>query len=403
MRKLLLASSLILGGILGAHAVAWSPSPVVTEETVGKDGVTVSWSYDDSEFRADLFQVIVYKMHKASKAENFVLAQTSFDDIESTGTLKKHEERGATWDFIPDCPGWWAKFPVYMQGAMGIDAFQYFSGSDNADIFGGSYLVSPDYDLSRVANPAIKVEAKLANEETSVTGGFALYAWNTNWSDPRNIDYKPIYNNDKHYTDLANTSWATKSETLVFPDPADYTDPDLIEEVQGIDRSRTRLVFYGSGYSAFWIDDIKVSIDLQPGDMVDYGAAINEVKGNTFTIDTSADTPDDYTYAYEIRPLWLEHDDYRDVTTIRFTNYAYSSPRHVIGGFSGIDEIEAPASKVQIAARNGRITISGAEGPAQVFNIAGQQVYNGPADAPIALERGVYIVMAGGSTAKITL
>ena len=137
--------------------------------------------------------------------------------------------------------------------------------------------------------------------------------------------------------------------------------------------------------------------------MVDYGAAINEVKGNTFTIDTSADTPDDYTYAYEIRPVWLEYDDSRDVTTIRFTNYAYSSPRHVIGGFSGIDEIEAPASKVQIAARNGRIIISGAEGAAQVFNIAGRQVYNGPADAPIALERGVYIVKAGGSTAKVAL
>lgn len=403
MKKLLLVSSLVLGGILGAQATVWLPTPVITEESVGKDGVTIAWSYDDSDTPADLFQVIVYKMHKASAPETFVLAQTSFDDIESTGTLKKHEERGALWDFIPDCPGWWVKWPLYINGAMGIDTFQYFTGSDNSDIFGGSYLVSPDYDLSHVANPALKVEAKLANEATSVTGGFALYAWNTNWYDPRNIDYKPIYNNDKHYTDLANTSWATKSETLVFPDPADYTDPDQLEEVQGIDRSRTRLAFYGSGRSALWVDDIKVSIDLQPGDMVDYGAAINEVKGNTFTIDTSADTPEDYTYAYEVRPIRLYYDDSRNVTTVRFTNYAYSSPRHVIGGFSGIGEIEAPASKVQIAARNGQITISGAEGPAQVFNIAGRQVYNGPADAPIALERGVYIVKACSSTAKVIL
>lgn len=388
-------------GFFNAQAMLFLPDAVLVSETVEDGKVTVEWSYDAATEPCDHFQVIVYKMHKATTDENFVLAQSDFNNIESTGTMKKHEGRGAIWDFLPDNPGWWVKYPNYMQGAMGIDAFQYFPGSDNGDIFGGSYMLSPDYDLSRLTNKYIKVDAMLGNEAVSVTGGFALYAWNTNWFDPKNIDYKPVYNCDMHYDDLRNTSWTAKSETLALPNVADYTDPDYIEEIEGINSARTRVAFYGRGYSIYWIDSFKLSVDMVAGDMVDYGASIHEVTGNSFTIDTSADTPDDYTYAYEIRPVKLDYDDYRGITTIRFVNYAYSKPRHIIGKYSGIEDVVAPTDGVEIKVVDGKLVVNGAAS-VQVYTVAGQQVYNGASDA-VSLQPGLYIVKAGSKTAKIIL
>lgn len=404
MKKPLLTGALMFCGLLSASAVAWLPTPVITGETINDGSVTIDWTYDDSEEPCDYFQVIVYKMHKAAAAETFVLAETNFDYIESTGTMVKSENRGAIWDFIPGCPGWWVKYPMYMNGAMGIDTFFYYTGSDNADIFGGAYMVSPDYDLSKLTNPAVKVEASLAHEAVSVTGGFVLWAWNTNWFDPKNIDYKPVYDDDIHYDDLSDKSWKSVSETLTFPDPADYTDTDHLEEIAGINKTRSRVMFYGKGYSSYWINDFKVSVDMAAGDMVDYGAEIHDVEGKTFTIDTSSDTESDYIYAYEVRPVKLENDESRGVVTVRFVNYAYSTPRHVIGQFSGIEDVAVSQGDVKIEAHDGMIVISGAGNDgAQVYTVAGQCVYNGPADQPISLGAGVYIVKAGETTAKVAL
>lgn len=403
MRKFLLSSAFLLCGIFGAQAY-WLPSPVVTGETVEDGKVTLTWTYDNSEIDCKDFQVIVYKMHVATGNERFVLAANDFSNIESSGTFIKPEERGANWDFISECPGWWVRQPMYMNGAMGIDTFFYFTGSDNSDIFGGAYMSSPDYDLSNLTDPTVYVETSLANQATSVTGGFALYAWNTNWFDERNIDYKAVYGTDMHYSDLSSSSWKAKSEQLKFPVEADYSDPEQLEEIRGIDKTRSRVVFYGKGYSAYWIDNFTVSVNMAAGDKVDFGASIHEVEGNTFTIDTSADTPEDYVYAYEIRALQREFDDYRNLTTIRAVDHSHLSARHVIGRFSGINDIATPESAIEISARNGMILIEGAEGlNAQVFNVAGQCIYNGPAEQPVMPGRGVYIVKAGDRTAKVVL
>lgn len=61
MKKLLLASSFLLGGMLSAGAVIWLPDPVVTSETVDDNGVTINWTFDETvEGPCDHFQVIVY-------------------------------------------------------------------------------------------------------------------------------------------------------------------------------------------------------------------------------------------------------------------------------------------------------------------------------------------------------
>lgn len=406
MKKSLLLTALLMGSVLSAKAF-WLPTPVLTSEKIEDGKVVVDWSYDSSEEPCSYFQVIVYKMHKAPADEKFCLAKSGFDWLEdSKGTMTKSENRGMLWDYLPDNPGWWVRNPMYMKGAMGIDTFFYFSGSDNSDIFGGAYMVSPDYDLSKLSDKTIEVKADLANEAVSVSGGFCLWAWNTNWVDAANIDYKPVIGNDFHYDDINSTNWRTKTENIIFPNVADFTDPDAIDEVNGIQHSRSRVMFYGVGYSSYWIDNFSVSVNMKKDETVDYGAAIHKVEGNSFTIDTTGDTENDYVYAYEVRAVREDYDEYRSRNYIRAINYPYAYAKKVIGETAGIEDVIAttPGSDIAISAADGCIIIAGAEGlDAQVFDTMGRCVYNGTADNAISLPAGLYIVKAGDKTAKVIL
>lgn len=337
-RKQFLLSALVAGSVMTASAVLMLPEPKLTGEHVSDGKVRITWEFSSEDAPDPYFQVVVYKMHKAAAEENFVLAETDFGYIESEGTMKKHQDRGAIWDCLPDCPGWYVKFPLYMNGALGIDAFQYFPGSDNDDIFGGAYLISPDYDLSNVRDNSVKIEASLGREASSVTGGFCLWTFNTDWWDDKNIDYKPIREHDHHYETLDNEQFNPFAETCQADE---YME-------------RTRVMFYGKGRSAYWIDSFRVSADMAPGDSIAYGASLHRVDGQTeFTIDTSADTENDYTYGYEVRAI---REDKREYPTenmyMRFISP--SRPMKVIGkeqgqepGGSGIgtiagEEAEAP-------------------------------------------------------------
>lgn len=403
MKKTLLSLALISSGILGANAY-WLPNPVITSEKIEGDKATIEWTYDSNIEMNTGFQVIVYKMHKATAEERFVLASADFMDIESTGTLSSHEERGALWDYVKGAPGWIVRCPLYMNNAMGIDAFSYYAGSDNSDIFGGAYMVSPDYDLTKVSSNVLEVKAQLANEATSVTGGFAIWAWNTNWNDLTNIDYKPIYGMDYHYSDLSSYNWKDVEESAIFPDVNDYTDQDDIDEIMGICSNRTRVMFYGTGFSAYWINNFEVAANLQAGDMIDYAAEMHKVEGNSFVIDLSKDTENDYVYAYEVRSILEEYDDYREITTLRAINYPYNTPKNVFGQLTGIEDVTLEESNVAITTDGNNIIIKGAEGlDAQVYTTAGACVYNGPADRAINLAGGIYIVKAGQKTAKVAL
>lgn len=385
---------------MGAQAY-WLPNPVITSETVEPGKTTIEWTYDSSIERCTGFQVIVFKMHKATEDGKFVLASSDFDHIESTGTINKHEERGALWDYLPDNAGWWVRSPLYMNKALGIDVFNYYAGSDNSDIFGAAYLLSPDYDISGLTNKAFSISAEMAAESTSVSGGYAVWAWNTNWYDPTNIDYKPVYELDFHY-DLPNNSFEQLADNAQFPDPANYTDPEELEEINAISHERTRVMFYGVGYSALWINKFEVAVDMKAGDTVDYAASAHNVEGNSFVIDTTGDTDNDYTYAYEVRPMFVEYDDYRDLTTVRAINYPYATPKNIIGASMGIKDVTVSDTEVSVIARDGRIAIAGAS-TAQVYTPSGVCVYDGSADKAINVAPGVYIVKADGKTVKVAL
>jgi len=385
----------------GAQAY-WMPTPEITSEISENGKTTIEWTYDDSE-QATCFQVIVYKMHKAMEDGKFVLASSDFNYIESEGTMTKHEERGALWDYLPDNPGWWVRTPLYMGNAMGIDAFSYFVGSDNSDIFGGAYMISPDYDLSNLEDKTINVNAQLAAEAVSVSGGFCIWAWNTNWFDPKNIDYKPITTLEHNYS-LSTTNFKTFEEQCVLPDAADYSNPDDIDEINGICLDRVRVMFYGKGYSSFWINNFEVSVNMKKGETVDYGASIHRTEERSFVIDTSGDTDTDYTYAYEVRAICEEYDDYRDLTTIRAINYPYSTPKKVIGNTSGIQDTDIRDNDVNIRVNGDKIIISGAEGiGTRIYTVGGACVYDGPSDAEITMPAGAYVVRTGTKSAKVII
>lgn len=406
MKKFLLLSFAFAACVTGAKAY-WLPTPVVTSETIEDGKVNITWDYDteNEDSKHSHFVVTVFKMHKAVQDENFVLASTDFDYIESTGKMYKAEDRGALWDQIDNCPGWWVRMPMYMKKAIGVDAFQYFAGSDNSDIFGGAYIISPDYDLTNLSNKVLKVSAELGNEATSVSGGYAIWAFNTNWWGANNVDYKPVYGLDKHYDTLNSTNWTSVADHLALPDPEDFTDEDQIEEVKGIDAKRTRVMFYGVGYSAYWVNKFEVSVDLLAGESVDYGAEDIRVDGaeRSFSIDTTGDTEGDYVYAYEVRAINEEYDSFRELNSIRATNYSYATPKHVVGDLAGIENVVAPGEdNVVISANGGCITVNGVE-TAQVYSVSGACVYNGRTDRPINVGTGVFVVKAGSKTAKVAL
>lgn len=408
MKKvLLIACSTLLGGM--SASAYWLDNPVYTKETVGENKIEIEWSYPATEVETNTFQVVVFKMHKATADERFVLASTDFDYLDSKGTQKKHEERGAIWDYIPTMPGWWVRYPLYMNKAIGIDAFQYFPGNEDGDIFGGAYMLSPDYDLSNVTDKRYMIQASLGSEATSVSGGFAIWAWNTNWVDVNNIDYKPVYGMDSHFDTLSPDKMHDYAEDLSFPNAADYTDPDDIDEVNGICHDRTRVMFYGRGYSAYWINSVEVAVNLKAGDMIDYAAEAHNVEGTSFTIDTSDDTDNDYVYAYEVRAVLSEYDEYRQITTITATNYPYPQSKYIVGkgtiGSSGVENIAADTVAATIAAAGNTVTVSGLDEAENVtvFNISGASVFTAKGNCSVTLPAGIYLVKAGKTVKKVIL
>lgn len=383
-----LIAAAILGGALPAGAVLFLPTPVPGETVKNDDGTfTINWTYDDSEEPCSGFVITLFKTHKAVSEESFVLAESNFDCIESTGTMKKAQNKGAAWDFIPGLDGWIVKFPMYMEGAIGIDAFFYYAGSDNSDIFGGCYFISPDYDLSGMSDPKLLVEADLANEAESVSGGFVLYTWNTDWWDEKNIDYKPVIPTDSHFDDLTNNHWTHHSEEL---------EPDEF-------MNRTRVCFYGVGHSTYWVDNVKVTAPLNAGDKIDYCATSDYVDNNTFTY-TFAQAPEneDQYYAFQVRAIKVDYDEYRELNYVRFVSNI-EKKRSLDN--SGVEIIEAPEDNFDVRTADGAIIINGAgDANVSVFSASGETIYNGPANMPIRpASKGIYIVKVANKAVKVAL
>ncbi len=380
---------MLIGASSLASAVLVLPTPVC-ESTVNDGNVKVTWTFESEDAPSPIFHVIVFKQHTATADETFVLGQSNFDYIESTGTMKKHQDKGAIWDYLPDNAGWYVKFPLYMQGAMGLDTFQYFNGSDNDDIFGGAYIVSQDIDLSNLSDPTITLTTDMANEAISVKGGCTVFNYSTEWWDAKNYDYKHNPDTGALHEDLSNEKFNTYEDEL---EPYEQLD-------------RTRVYIYGTGYQALWLDSFKATVNMKAGETIIYPAEMHRITDGAreFTIDTTGDTANDKTARYQVMASREDYDDYRQLTTVRFMS-AMNKPSIEVGKgtTSGIGDIAADSDAPTVTAANGTITVSGADN-VQIYSADGRMVYNGTADSPIALgANGIYIVRAGSRSVKVIL
>ncbi len=277
-----------------------------------------------------------------------------------------------------------------MNGAMGIDTFNYYPGADNDDIFGGAYIISPDYDLSNLSDPNITIQADMANEAISVSGGYVIYNYSTDWWSENNYDYKPNLECDVFHEDLTSDRFKSYEDVL-YP----------FEEL-----NRTRVCFYGTGRSALWIDSFKATVNMKAGETITYPADMHRITDGSkeYTIDTTGDNANDKTVGYQVLASREDYDDYRQLTTIRFMS-AMNKPMIKVGegSSSGIDGIAADTDAPTVTATNGTVTVTGVDN-VQIFSTDGRMVYNGAADSPIALgAKGIYIVRAGSRSVKVIL
>lgn len=380
---------MLIGASSLASAVLVLPTPVC-ESKINDGNVKVTWTFESEDAPNPIFHVIVFKQHTATADETFVLGQSDFDYIESTGTMKKHQDKGATWDYLPDNAGWYVKFPLYMQGAIGIDTHFYFNGSDNDDIFGGTYIISPDIDLSKLSDPNITLQTKMAGEAVSVKGGNTVFNYSTDWWDAKNYDYKHNPDTGTLHEDLSTEKFNSYEDVL-----APYEQLD-----------RTRIYIYGTGYSALWLDSFKATVNMKAGETLIYPAEMHRGGDRSFqyTIDTTGDTATDKVVGYQVLASREDYDDYRQLTAIRFMS-AMNKPMIKVGQgtMSGIGDIAADTDAPKVTAANGTITVTGADN-VQIFSTDGRMVYNGAADSPIALgAKGIYIVRAGSQSVKVIL
>ena len=294
MKKLLLSVAMLSAAFTSVNA-EWLKVPELTGEQVNKNNVVITWTPVTDPDCQYIYEVLVYKLHKAKEAETVTLLDENFDYIESTGTMTDYEHgKGYVWDEIKNAPGWTVKSPVYMNGAIGYDCWMNYSGNDNDDIFAGAYILSPQLDLSDVDKFAIRVQCKMAQMKYSSTGAIALYTWNDDGL--LQPDYTIVKGQLNYIDGLVNTGWK---------------DVDLTLHGDGwAANSRLSITSPSNCYNPIWIDDLKVTVDLKEGEKLPIPAQqFTVTDGNSLTLDTSDNNDADSYYAYQVRTVYMDPSD----------------------------------------------------------------------------------------------
>ncbi len=294
MKKLLL-SALMFSAVFTSANAEWLTVPQLIGEQVNKDNVVITWTPVTDPDCNYIYEVLVYKLHKAKADETVTLLDENFDYIESSGTMSDYEHgKGYVWDEIKNAPGWTVKSPVYMNGAIGYDCWMNYSGNDNDDIFAGAYILSPQLDLSDVTKNNIRVQCKMAQMKYSSTGAIALYTWaDDGLLQP---DYTIVKGQLNYVEDLINTGWKDVDFTL-------HGDGWCAN-------SRLSITSPSNCYNPIWVDDLKVTVDMKADEQLPIPAQqFTVTDGNSLTLDTSDNTDNDSYYAYQVRTVYMDPSD----------------------------------------------------------------------------------------------
>lgn len=376
MKRQLLSFIILSSAFIKADAV-WIKTPVITGEQVNNGNVTITWSPAEAGEDVTYYEVLIYKLHKAKSPETLTLLDTDFDYIESTGTMQKHEYGKAfLYDEIKDAPGWFIKSPMYMGKAIGIDGFMNYPGFDNEDVFGGAYILSPQLDLSKVKDKSIRIQCDMAHEAQSVVGAVALYTYS--FEEGFLPGYDIVNGETKYHEDLSGTQWKPIDETL-------YGD-------RWCENSRLSITTATGSYSSLWIDNLKVTVELDEGDQIPLAAEQHDVHDNTFTINTSDDT-----YAYQIRAVFIDPSDNS------FRAYSQYTDMKLIGIGTGINNITHNANEANAKINGNTLTVTNAEQQdVTIFTTDGKTIHSGTGNVSLTVKaNGIYIVKIGNKVIKL--
>lgn len=354
----------------------WLDVPVLTSEQIKDGKLTISWTVGEG---VDYYEILLFKKYKVAETDSLVLFDSNFDYVESTGTMKEHENPypSILWQEVPGFPGWTVRNPVFMDKAMGIDAFMNFEGSDNDDPFGAAYILSPEYDLTAVKDQSLHIQCDMANEASSVSGGLALYTFS--YEEDFTPGYSLVPGQMVICDNLSNQKWKHFESSL---------KGDMW-------CNNTRMSVYGRGYSSLWIDNLKVSVVLEAGNEMPIPVKQIEVKDTVCTIDMSELAESDKYYAYQIRAVDLYSDN-------SINAYSQYSKMKYVGVASGIQDMEQEENSAIINCMDGMLRISDAEGMSvTVTTLDGSVIYNGIGDVTIPVSCGFYIVKVGNKVVKI--
>ncbi len=327
--------------------------PVFNEPTVTDDGFVASWNASP---RANKYDFWAYERLAAKKGETIMLAETNFDEIVSEGTIGAPEEPEEVTASIESLPGWLLYFPLYINGAVGIN--DYYSMMDYP-----TYLDSPDYDLT-ISGGKVKVDVDIYS-----TDNVAIILYNYN-SSTGGYEYSDVY----EITDAA-AQWKTHS----------------VELTGGTDRSL--VCIYGVGYNYTFIDNLKVTVVAEQDGFFDKPIF------NTQTAETSvkvaADMSAGKTYAYKVCGAYLAQSQ-TETTVVG----EYSDLQTVTGQNGGVGSTAFDGVAAYVA--DGALRVVNPEGlPVAVYSANGSLVSTS-ADAVIDLpSRGVYVVKIGNKVFKV--
>lgn len=237
-------------------------TPVVKDATDVTDaGFTANWEAVEG---ADGYAVYASLKHKAIAEEDYYLANEGFEEVPQ-GTLDNPTEGGefVYLDEYTDRCDWEAIFPMYIDGALGLD-------NTIADLIPGT-LYSPYYDLSHDGGKVTVNVTMMGQGVSSVE--VCLY------NEDGMVESKPIQ---------LTSNWKTYTVEFAHGEVNGYI---------GIMGNKT-------DFGIFYIDDIKISQHLKTGEITELKYSYGETEKTFYPFFTPDKVAGD-SYAFQVRAYAL--------------------------------------------------------------------------------------------------
>lgn len=377
MRNQLLSQRLSTGMTPAAYnAEGKLDVPQFTQFTeVSNGGFTANWADVDG---ADGYSFYTYLFHTAQASEDYAILDTKFQLYDAGYNLAitsplTYETLGyyGYLDGIVERSDWMCYMPALANGYLGLD---------NAKMKNGTYgeIESPFIDLTPCGGK-VKVHIRCMGDGvtrasvrlsgTEVVNGFTME--------------KVL---DKKYFDVTN----------------EFEDYEF--EVENGDANCSVMIRAEEGSGRLWLDELKVSIPLEKGRVVQLPYVYRQ--GEDMTGTSTKVVTDDRTAgdAYACKIACFEYDSTGTAvweTSSDFSELSYVPAPNDQGSVSNLTA--AGAVKVENTADGVRIVLK-EPATVTVYNLSGRAVYSSPAMAEthdVQLARGIYIARAGSATVKI--